>query len=114
MKYATWAAMAVVTLVMLMGGIMKLTGAEMAHQSFADLGLPSWFGYFIGICEVAGAIGLWLRRTSMLAAVGIALIMIGAVYYHFAFPPISAGVPAIVVLLCSAWIVSRRGGGVIG
>lgn len=114
MKYAIWIAMGLVTLVMLMGGSAKLTGNPMALQSFADLGLPGWFGTFIGVCEVAGAIGLWLRRTSMLAAIGIALIMVGAVYYHIAFPPITAGVPALVVLALSTWIASRKGGGVIG
>ena len=114
MKYILWAAMAIVTIVMLMGGVMKLSGNPAALKSFADLGLPSWFGTFIGVCEIAGAIGLWLRRTSMLAAMGIAAIMLGAVYYHFSFPPLSAGVPAMVVLACSLYIVSRRGGGVIG
>lgn len=114
MKYATWAAMAVVTLVMIMGGVMKLTGNPMATESFAVLGLPAWFATFIGICEIAGAIGLWLRRTSMLAAIGIALIMIGAVYYHVVHTPISEGLPAFVVLLCCIWIIRRRGGGIIG
>ena len=114
MKYAIWIAMAIVSLIMLMGGFMKLTGNEMALKSFADLGLPSWFGTFIGVCEIAGAIGLWLRRTSMLAALGIAAIMVGAVYYHIAYPPLSAGVPALIVLALSGWIASRRGAGVIG
>lgn len=114
MKYVLWAAMAIVTVVMLLGGVMKLSGNPVALQSFADLGLPSWFGTFIGVCEIAGAIGLWLRRTSMLAAMGIAVIMVGALYYHISFPPLSAGVPAAVVLVCSLYIISRRGGGVIG
>ena len=114
MKYVTWAAMAIVTFVMLMGGGAKLAGQEFALKSFADLGLPSWFGTFIGICEVAGAIGLWLRPTSRLAAMGIAIIMVGAVYYHVTFPPISAGVPAMVVLAGSIFIASRKNTGIIG
>lgn len=114
MKYVTWIAMGIVTLVMLMGGVLKLTGNEMATASFAVLGLPALFGTFIGVCEIAGAIGLWLRRTSMLAAIGIAIIMVGAVYYHVVHTPIAEGVPAMVVLACCGWIISRRGGGVIG
>lgn len=114
MKYATWIAMAIVTLVMLMGGAMKLTGNELALKSFSDMGLPSWFATFIGVCEVAGAIGLWLRKTSVLAAAGIAIIMVGAIYYHIAYPPVQAGIPAMVVLACCGWIISRRGGGIIG
>ncbi|SMY05905.1 DoxX family protein [Flavimaricola marinus] len=114
MKYATWAAMAVVTLIMLMGGVMKLMGDPMATTSFGVLGLPAWFATFIGICEIAGGIGIWLRRTSMLAAIGIAIIMVGAIYYHVVHTPISEGIPAIVVLLCCGWIISRKGTGVIG
>ena len=87
MKYVIWIAMALVSVVMLMGGVMKLTGNEMALSSFATLGLPLWFGTFIGLCEIAGAIGIWLRRTSMLAAMGIAVIMIGGIYYHAVHTP---------------------------
>ena len=114
MKYATWAVMAFISLVMLSGGIMKLIGNEMVLASFATLGLPAWFGTFIGLCEVAGGIGIWLRRTSMLAAGGIAIIMLGAIYYHVMHTPLTEGIPAFLVLLGSGWIVSRRGTGVIG
>jgi len=106
--------MAIVTLVMLMGGAMKLAGNPMATASFTTLGLPAIFGTFIGACEIAGAVGLWLRRTSMLAAIGIAIIMIGAIYYHIMHTPIAEGIPAMVVLICCGLIISRRGGGVIG
>lgn len=114
MKYVNYAAMAVVSLVMLMGAALKLTGNEVALQSFADLGLPSWFGTFIGVCELLGAIGLWLRPTSRLAAIGISIIMLGAIAYHVMFPPIQAGIPAAVVLLCCLYIIGRKGTGVIG
>ena len=114
MKYVNWAAMAIATLIMLMGGTLKLTGNPLATASFATLGLPVVFGTFIGVCEIAGAIGLWLRRTSMLAAIGIAIIMVGAIYYHIMHTPIYEGTAAFVVLICCVWIISRRGGGVIG
>lgn len=114
MKYITWAAMAIITIVMLMGGVMKLTGNPMATTSFATLGLPGWFALFIGICEIAGAIGLWIKRTSVMAASGIAIIMVGALYYHVVHTPIAEGVPALVVLLCCGLVISRRGGGIIG
>ena len=106
--------MTIVTLIMLMGGVMKLSGNPMATTSFTTLGLPAVFGTFIGVCEIAGAIGLWVRRTSMLAAIGILLIMLGAVYYHIMHTPLTEGIPAFIVLACCAWIISRRGGGVIG
>lgn len=114
MKYVIWAAMVVVTLVMLMGGLMKLTGNPIATASFSALGLPSVFATFIGVCEIAGAIGIWLRKTSLLAAIGISLIMLGAVYYHIMHTPLVEGIAAMVVLACCALIISRKGTGVIG
>ena len=78
MRILDYFAMALVSFIMLAGASLKLTGNEVALQSFIDLGLPSWFGTFIGVCEALGAIGLWLRPTSRLAALGIAIIMCGA------------------------------------
>ncbi len=112
MTYALWAAMGITTLIMTLGGVAKLTGYPMAHEVFAQLGLPGWFVYVIGVCELAGAAGLWFRRTSVLAAMGIAGIMIGAIYYHMSFPPLPAGIPALVVLLSAIFIVNRGGWGV--
>lgn len=101
--------MAIVTLVMVMGGVMKLSGNPVATASFTTLGLPAFFATFIGICELAGAIGIWLTKTSRLAAIGIALIMVGAIYYHVVHTPIAEGIPALVVLACCALIMSHKG-----
>ena len=86
-QYGLWAIMALTALAFLAGGVGKLMGVEMMHQSFATLGLPVLFGYFIGVCEVAGAIGIFIKRVSSLAAVGLGLIMAGAMYYHIQFDP---------------------------
>lgn len=107
-KYIQYVPYMFVTLIMLTGGAMKLTGQEMAVKSFADLGLPTWFATFIGVCEIAGAVGIWLPRFSSLSALGIGLIMVGALYYHITFPPLQAAVPALLVLLCAIYIFSQR------
>ena len=78
-------------------GAGKLMGVPIMHQSFATMGLPSWFGYFIGACELAGAVGLLLLQTRKLAASGLVVIMLGAVYFHVAYSEPSP-VPAIVLL----------------
>ena len=114
MKYVVWAAMAIVSLVVIGGGIAKLMGVEMVLASFATLGLPAIFGTFIGLCEVAGGIGIWFRRTSMYAAGGLAIIMLGAVYYHVVHTPIMEGLVAFIILLICGYIVKRRGTGIIG
>ncbi len=114
MKYIIWIAMAVVTLIVMAGGVMKITGNPAATASFTVLGLPTAFATFIGVCEIAGGIGIWLRKTSMLAAIGLGIIMIGALYYHVMHTPIVEGIAAFSVFLCCLLIVARKGTGVIG
>ncbi|MFD6661645.1 DoxX family protein [Micromonospora chalcea] len=56
----------------------KLFGEANAVQSFEDMGAAPWFRYFVGLVELAGGIGLLVPRLAGLAAVGLALLMIGA------------------------------------
>ena len=109
-KYGVLIASVVLALIVGAAGIAKLMGVPMVHQSFAILGLPSWFGYFIGAAEVAGAVGLFIPPLSRLAALGLAIIGAGAVYFHLMHTPISAGVPAIVVLLLAVFIALKGRG----
>lgn len=107
-NYALWAAMILVALVLLPAGSAKLAGLPQMHASFGMLGLPSWFGYFIGSCEIAGALGLFIRKLSVAAASGICVIMAGAIYFHVAHTPLAQGIPALVVLLLCLYIIARR------
>ena len=56
----------------------KLLGEHTAVQDFHDMGAATWFRYFIGLVELAGGIGLLVPRLAGLAAVGLALLMVGA------------------------------------
>ena len=92
------------------GGAAKLAGIPYFHSSFPKLGLPSWFGYLIGTCEVLGSIALFIRPLSALAALGLLVIMIGATYYHATYTPIVQAAPALVLaLLCVYIFFERRG-----
>ena len=90
------------TIAFLMSGIMKLTGAEQIRQGFENWGYPIFFMYIIGLCEVAGAIGLWLRRFSYAAKVCIILLMAGAVLTHLVFDGVGDAVPPIILLILAA------------
>lgn len=109
-KHGLLVAMILVTLVLVPAGGAKLAGVPQMHASFAALGLPSWFGYFIGACEIAGAVGIFIRRLSALAAAGIAIIMLGALYYHATHTPLVQGMASLIVLLLCIYIIIRRRG----
>jgi putative oxidoreductase len=108
--YALWIAIALVVLYVGAGGAAKLAGVPYVHSSFPKLGLPHWFGYFIGACEVLGCIALFIRPLRALAALGIGIIMVGATYYHVTYTPVFQAAPAFVLLILSAYIFwSARG-----
>jgi uncharacterized membrane protein len=89
------------------GGIAKLLGVPYVRSSFPKLGLPDWFGYFIGVCEVLGSIGLLMPPLSALAAMGIGIIMVGATYYHATYTPIFQAAPAFILTILCAYIFVR-------
>ena len=70
-------------------------------KNMTSLGLPGWFSYLISANELLGGIGLLLPRTVRLAALGLVVIMIGAVVLHATKIPsgLANGIPAIVFLV---------------
>ena len=90
------------TLAFLGSGIMKLTGADEIRQGFENWGYPVFFMYIIGLCEVAGAVGLWLRRFSYAAKVCLIILMAGAVATHLVFDSLTEAMPPIILILLIA------------
>jgi hypothetical protein len=116
---ALWAIQALLALLFLFAGGMKLVLplAALAQQS----PLPGAFLRFIGVAEVAGALGLILPGLlrirpglTPLAAAGLVIIMIGAVGATMATGQVApALVPGLVGLLAAAvayghWRPARR------
>ena len=115
-----WVIQGLLALVFLFVGGLKLMPSVEALQKWH---LPLLFMRFIGVCEVAGALGLILPGVlkirpwlTPLAAVGLVIIMVGAVWVSVAIMGASAAVvPLVVGLLCAlvaygrARLLSRRG-----
>jgi len=79
--------------------------AEM-RQFFVQSGYPVWFLYFIMFAETAGAFGLLVPRTMVPAALGLALIMTGAIGTHLHNgDPFSDSLEALHLLLLLTCIV---------
>lgn len=105
-KYAPAILYILPALAFLAAGSAKIAGVQEVLKPFVAMGLPSVFGLFIGTCEIAGAIGLLIPRTRVLAAIGLSLIMLGAAYYHISYKAPSP-VPAFILLALLAATIWR-------
>ncbi len=94
-------------------GYPKVTGDPMVVTGFAQAHLPLWFVYFIGVAELAGAIGLWIPKLFKYAAYGLWIILAGAIVTTIIFTPTPglAIIPAVyaIVLGVIYWLHSKRG-----
>ena len=108
LRIALYVVSGLLTALYLFAGIPKLMGNAQAAEGFAKLGYSDAFRLFIGASEVAGGIGLWIPKLAFWAALGLAVIMVGAVYTHLSLAeaPTSAGI-ALILLGFVAW--QRRG-----
>jgi uncharacterized membrane protein YphA (DoxX/SURF4 family) len=123
MNIALWIIQALLALLFLFAGSMKLILSIEEMMKQMPLALPGWFVRFTGVAEVLGAIGLilpWLLSIrpwlTPLAAAGLVIVMIGATAYTVAAGEIaSAFFPVIVGLLCvfvayGRWRLTPQGG----
>ena len=77
-----WALQIAAAGMFLMVGFLKLKGDPQLVGLFGAIGIGQWFRYLTGTLEVVGAIMLLIPRTSGLAALMLAGIMICAVVTH--------------------------------
>lgn len=108
--WAIWILSGLLSLAFLAAGGTKLLGPEDAGQMFSEhFGLPAGMALFIGACEVAGAIGLWLPRLQTLAASGLCVIMLGAAGSHLrAGDPVVNLLAPLVLLALLATVIFLR------
>ena len=114
MNIVLWIIQILLALLFLFAGVTKLLPIIPMPPPPPNMWMPPmWFLKFIGICEVLGALGLVLpglfrtqQYLTVLAAIGLTIIMIGAVVVSVMTMGVAAGVtPLIVGLLCAfvAW-----------
>lgn len=113
----SWIIQALLAIVFLKSGFTKLTNLDGTRQMFSGMGMPGWMGAFIGGAEILGAIGLLVPRTTRLAAMGLILVMIGALVMHATKIPGGIGggafAAALLVLLIVVLVLRRSGPGEI-
>ncbi|MBH8567587.1 DoxX family protein [Microvirga sp. STS02] len=105
-----WILQALLAAMFIFSGGHKLMDLPGTMKMFEGLGLPGWFAGLIGGAEVLGGIGLLVPRTVRPAAMGLIIIMLGAVYMHATKIPggLAKGVPAIVALVLLVVVLMLR------
>jgi uncharacterized membrane protein YphA (DoxX/SURF4 family) len=88
--------------------------AQNLKEEFAVYGLPPWVvlvvGFFKLLCATLLIVGLWVPVVTKPAAVGMAVLMLGAVTMHFKVSdPPKRALPAFTMLVLSV-IVAVAGG----
>lgn len=118
MNILLWITQIVLALLFLFAGGTKLV---LSSETLASMGspnqvvLPVWFIRFIGVAEVLGALGLILpgalrrqQHLTALAALGLTIIMIGAVVVTIIGDGLKMAImPLIVGLLCGLVAYAR-------
>ena len=83
------------------GGGLKLAAEASMVTMFDDIGAGQGLRLFVGICELVGAIGLFVPRLVRLAAAGLVLLMIGAAVTNVLALHISPALPLVLGALAA-------------
>ncbi len=83
-RTAFWVLSALLAALFALAGATKLAGAQSHIEHFTKWGYPDWLRIVVGLAEGLGAVGLFVRRLRPYAAMGLSIVMGGAVYTHLA------------------------------
>jgi hypothetical protein len=117
MNVGLWIVQVLLALLFLFAGGMKLVlPIEMLTSGSPNqIALPGLFVRFIGLCEVLGGIGLILPgllgiqpRLTSLAAIGLLIIMIGAIAVCIASGMVAQAVTSLIVGILLAFVAYGR------
>lgn len=106
----TWVLQGLLGLAFIASGIKKFTDLPGTVGMFGSIGLPGVLAYIVAVAEVLGGIGLLVPRFTRPAAIGLLVIMVGAVGMHATRIPggLANGVPALVLLALLAAVLWLR------
>ncbi|MBQ1075667.1 DoxX family protein [Micromonospora sp. C31] len=102
-----WALQAGLAVQFAVGGALKLIGDAQMVDLFADIGAGQWLRYLVGVCELAGALGLLVPRLTAAAVLGLTALMTGAVITNLLIG-ISPALPAAFLLTAAVIAHIRR------
>jgi len=114
MNIVLWVLQVLLALVFFAHGMLLLMPPpDIQAQMYAAL--PPWFWLFLGIAEVAAAVGITLPGATRIlpglvtaAAAGITVVMVSATIWHIVRGEISSAVITCVLLVMAAFVTYMR------
>lgn len=106
-----WMERIIISLVFGLAGLAKVLGLAFEVEAFERWNFPVGFMYFIGILEIAGALGMWMRKLAPFAALCLGVLAIGAVLTRVVHAEWTAAIVTAVVLAITlhfAWLLRRE------
>ena len=104
-KITYYSLLVLISLAFIMAAYPKLIADPQSVNGFSHAHLPIWFMYFIGVAELAGAIGLWIRQVARYAAAGLFVILTGAVVVTLIYSPFAYVIMPIIFIIVLGYIV---------
>ena len=114
MNIMLWVVQVLLAIAFFAHGLLFLTPPpEIAVQMNASL--PRWFQLFLGVAEVAAAVGLTLPGLTRIlpwlvtwAAGGIVIVMVSATVYHLVRSEFSSAAITLLLLAMATWVAYMR------
>src|SRR5687768_10815696 len=97
-----WALQVLLGVTIAGGGLAKIAGDPAMVEMFADIGAGQWLRVVIGGLEVAGGVGLLIRRVRAVAALCLVVLLLGASATNVAVLDTS---PLLALVLAAAALV---------
>lgn len=103
-----WFVTAVLALVFLMAGTMKILAVDPLPDNYIKWGYPLWFLYVVGSIEILGAFVLVLRKYASLGALVLGGVMFGAFITHLVTAQWAALIAPVVLFGLLYWVGYER------
>ncbi len=107
-KIALWTLSILLGAMFVFSGLSKLLQLDAVKPMFVHYGYAPWFAVLIGASETLGGLGLLIPRLAGIAAIGLSIIMAGAVYTHFSHHEFAHGMIPVVLLLLLVGVAYAR------
>jgi putative oxidoreductase len=99
---------ALLALIYMLAGTAQLISADIVVERFQVWGYPVSLVPVIGLIEVIGALALLVPSIASLGAIGLGLVMVGAVVTHIAFGSPPFAIVPLALLVALAWVAYQR------